>query len=314
MEAFMKRLFAIALVLSMVFVLCPLGAFAETNSGTCGDNLTWCFDSETGALTISGEGEMYDYDALIDCFAPWFEFLSDIVSIEISEGVTSIGLYAFGGCQSITSITIPESVTSIGYGAFYYCTSLTSITIPESVTSIGDEAFYDCASLTSVTLPEGITSIGHSVFCGCTSLTSIRIPEGVTSIGNSAFYDCSNLTSIIIPESMSYIDYGAFHGCDSLETVYYSGAKMSWHWINIQGDNNKLKNAELISDWESEPEYVKGDVNGDGEFNMFDYVSLKNCVMRGTTDEALFARADINGDGIVNMFDYIAIKAAYFAQ
>ena len=47
--------------------------------------------------------------------------------IEIMEGVTSIGQYAFYSCKGLTSITLPESLTSIGYGAFYYCTGLTSV-------------------------------------------------------------------------------------------------------------------------------------------------------------------------------------------
>ena len=50
-------------------------------------------------------------------------------------------------------IIIPEAVvfneltyrvTSIGMGAFYGCESLTAITIPNSVTIIEDSAFHDC--------------------------------------------------------------------------------------------------------------------------------------------------------------------------
>ena len=55
--------------------------------------------------------------------------------------VTSIGNYAFQGCNGLTSITIPDSVTSIGDYAFSGCSGLTSVTIPDSVTSIGYRAF-----------------------------------------------------------------------------------------------------------------------------------------------------------------------------
>ena len=53
--------------------------------------------------------------------------------------------------MSLTSIEIPEGVTSIGEWAFASCSSLTSIVIPRSVTSIGDYAFSSCSTLTSFT-------------------------------------------------------------------------------------------------------------------------------------------------------------------
>ena len=68
----------------------------------------------------------------------------------IPISVTSIGDYAFWGCNGLTTITIPNSVTSIGSKVFYYCSGLTSITIPNSVTSIGFYAFVRCSGLTSI--------------------------------------------------------------------------------------------------------------------------------------------------------------------
>ena len=62
-------------------------------------------------------------------------------SYVIPDSVTSIGEYAFAGCNTLTSITIPDSVTSVSKCAFYYCKNLISITFPNSVTSIGESAF-----------------------------------------------------------------------------------------------------------------------------------------------------------------------------
>ena len=90
-----------------------------------------------------------------------------VQKVEIGEGVTSIGNYAFQNCCSLASVTIPEGVTSIGNYAFYYCDSLASVTIPEGVTSIGNYAFYYCCSLASITIPESVTSIGSSAFQYC---------------------------------------------------------------------------------------------------------------------------------------------------
>ena len=61
----------------------------------------------------------------------------------IPNSVTTIGIWAFGECESLTSINIPNSVTTIGDGAFYDCDSLTSINIPNSVTTIENDAFIN---------------------------------------------------------------------------------------------------------------------------------------------------------------------------
>ena len=209
-------------------------------SGTCGDNLTWTLDTESGILTISGTGAMTNYTYSSN--APWYSYRTSIktviiedgvtsigsyafynctglTSIEIPNSVTSIGEYAFSGCKSLTSITIPNSVTSIGYFAFSYCSSLTSLTIPNSVTSIGIRAFDSCSSLTSITIPNSVTTIGDGAFDGCSSLTSITIPNSVTSIGYQAFYNCSSLTSITIPNSVTSIGDWAFSGCSKLTSI-----------------------------------------------------------------------------------------------
>ena len=68
--------------------------------------------------------------------------------IEICEGVTTIGAYAFCRCSSLTSVTLPEGVTTIGRSAFSGCISLTSVTLPEGVTTIGDYAFPDGCEVT----------------------------------------------------------------------------------------------------------------------------------------------------------------------
>ena len=215
-------------------------------TGSCGadgDNLTYLLTTD-GKLTISGSGKMADYTRSYSPSdsAPWdskcdkitsivltdgvtsignyaFDGCSNLASVTIPDGVSSIGQRAFSGCSGLTSVTIPEGVTSIGNATFDGCSSLTSVSIPEGVTSIGDYAFNGCSSLTSVTIPKGVTSIGHSAFDGCSSLTSVTIPEGVTSIGDSTFSGCSGLTSVSIPDGVSSIGGYAFSGCSSLTSV-----------------------------------------------------------------------------------------------
>ncbi len=208
----------LCLVLS-VFTVVPFAASAAevtaeavgASSGTTG-NCTWTLNN--GALTISGNGAMGDYSSYSSL--PWG---SNIKTVIIENGVTSIGDNAFFGCTGLTSITIPHSVTSIGGYVFYGCTGLKSITIPNSATSIGESAFYGCTGLTSITIPNSVTSIGYYAFEGCTGLKSVILSNGVMCIGYHMFYDCTSLTSVTIPNSVTSIDEGAFCWCDDLANV-----------------------------------------------------------------------------------------------
>ena len=148
-------------------------------------------------------------------------------SIIPSDGsVTSIDLYAFGGCSGLTSVTIPDSVTSISSGAFRGCSGLTHVTIGNSVTSIGNHAFYGCSRLTSVIWnAENCTSAGSTfepIFENCSSLSNITIGENVKTIPAYAFIGCSGLTSITIPNSVTSIGYYAFRSCSGLTSVIWN--------------------------------------------------------------------------------------------
>ncbi|MCC8072634.1 MAG: leucine-rich repeat domain-containing protein, partial [Clostridiales bacterium] len=153
---------ALSIFLSVVMLLSitagiDFSAYAASYSGTCGDNLTWSLDTDTGVLTIDGSGDMTDYSSSKSI--PWYSYRTSITDVELLSGITSIGSYAFYNCTSLISIVISESVISIGWNAFRSCTSLTSITIPNSVTSISGAAFEGCTSLTSITIPNSVTSI-----------------------------------------------------------------------------------------------------------------------------------------------------------
>ena len=174
-------------------------AVSSATSGTCGENLTWTLND--GVLTISGTGAMTDYGS---SNSPFLD-RTDIQSVYIKSGVTSIGNLAFCSCTKLVNITIPDSVTRIGYNAFERCEDLTSVTLPNSIDSIYLKTFMCCYSLESVTLPDSITGIYTGAFYGCKKLKNINIPSSVTSIGGGAFSGCTSLTSLTIPSSVESI-------------------------------------------------------------------------------------------------------------
>ena len=218
-----KLVFVLGLVLSF-------NANGEIVTGDkCGDNCTWTFDTETGKLTVSGTGEMYDwgkndtgnrpYEGSVSTYqteAPWGDYSGQISNIEIKNGITALGMNAFYNL-SATSVIIPDSVTDLHRECFQY-SNLRSVSIPSSVTSIPFAAF-DGVPLTSIDLPDTITSIGYVAFRN-TGLTEFIVPDSVTSIDQAAFlsHGTSNLEKLVISDSVTSIGDKAFNGLTA--TVY----------------------------------------------------------------------------------------------
>ena len=163
-------------------------------SGTCGDNLTWTLAD--GVLTISGSGAMRDYNGS-SSLPTWDDKKTDITSVVINEGVTSIGNYAFYKYTGLISVTIPAGMTSIGEGAFRECKELTDITIPASVENIGEDAFYTCSKLTTVTMQGDPPNLGgNHVFADCAFMRlnnrGIHVPKGRAQDYKNAWKNLEN--------------------------------------------------------------------------------------------------------------------------
>lgn len=110
----------------------------STISGKCGDNVRYAYNKDSKILTISGKGMMYDY-AYNN--TPWSLYSDEILSVNIEEGVTSIGNRAFMNFRSLTSFDIPNSVTTIGEYALAGYSKLETLTIGKNVKFIDQHAF-----------------------------------------------------------------------------------------------------------------------------------------------------------------------------
>ncbi|MBR0412157.1 MAG: leucine-rich repeat domain-containing protein [Eubacterium sp.] len=167
----MKKILSLAL--SVVMLICvsagmDFSAGAMANTGKIGNNVYYEFDSVTGALTISGRGNIYGYDdgrqGELDLpFSPFYNSAA-IKTVVIQSDIFNIGNCLFEGCSALESIDIPDTVGFIGTNAFTYCTSLKKIVIPSSVYEVGMEAFYGCEALTDITIGSGVRSIDSGAF------------------------------------------------------------------------------------------------------------------------------------------------------
>lgn len=101
----------------------------ETEIKSCGEvenTVFWSLDEE-GIFKITGQGAMQNWKTEEE--VPWNSRRQEIKKIEIVDGVTSIGSYAFSNCVNTMETQIPESVQEIGEYAFFNCSGLSTVTI-----------------------------------------------------------------------------------------------------------------------------------------------------------------------------------------
>lgn len=212
--------------------------------GSCGDNLTWKLD-DSGTLTISGTGAMYDFEEE----APWLALEPQKLVLE--EGITHISDSAFYRCTSLTgTLKLPDSLTSVGYSTFCGCKELTgTLVLPKNLTDIGEIAFADCGFTGGLTLPEGLTALSGEAFRGCKGFDGkLTLPKSLTSIGAFAFRSCG-FTTVELYDAVETIGTRAFHDCGNLEKVIYHGTKEQWDAITLGDGNELLVNALLAGEW-----------------------------------------------------------------
>ena len=155
----MKTMFATVLTMAVCIHGYGSGSGAErvtkgglnitrSDSGSCGDGVSFSYDPTTKTLTINGTGNVNDFTS---GGMPWAGYRSEIESIVIETGVKSVGSYAFESCTSLNNVTLSSDLISIKNNAFEACSRLANITIPSGVTFVGSSVFYGCSSLQYVT-------------------------------------------------------------------------------------------------------------------------------------------------------------------
>lgn len=229
-----------------------------TATGSCGTDVTYTL-YDNGTLKISGSGAVSDYSiSPADKQSPFTKnYATQIKSIVIEDGVTSIGNFVFYNCASAESLVLSDSVKTFTSYSFY-STELKSVYVGAGLeTGLGgqkgllngstitsceissDNAVYamvgpllcDKAETNILNclknvegefvIPDGFESIGSWAFNFCKSLTSVTIPDSVTSIGARAFRSCTQLVSVAIGGGVTTIGADMAEGCTALTSVSF---------------------------------------------------------------------------------------------
>ncbi len=228
---------------------------------------TYTVNSSSGNATITGLAVDYTPTKLqipnvIDGYKviaignSAFKDCTNLVSVVIKDGITSIYSEAFKNCNNIVTIELSDSITTISYGAFWNCSSLNSIALGENVSYIDSYAFNYCNSLNRVyitdfkkwcninfagvssnplyyaqnlylnnsklqgefLIPDGVTKIPNYTFKN-SDITEVTFSASVESIGEQAFYNCKRLQEINFTNNITSIGVCAFSHCSNISSI-----------------------------------------------------------------------------------------------
>ena len=245
------------------------GSVAPAMRGNCGavgseDSVQWALADDDGdgsyTLTISGDGAMANYTANINnekkATQPWRASetgveIEKITKVVVSEGVTSIGAFAFNGLTGVSEYDIGANVNTISQwaletsaaevfklngntnfqtdnnGVLFSKDGKTLIaypggadvrdkyTVPSTVTAISDGAFVGCP-IKKLTIDSNVT----------TELPGWSFNGGVLEeldvnclFGKSTFAQITTLKKVTLGDSIKEIPQMAFLECKGLQTV-----------------------------------------------------------------------------------------------
>ena len=156
--------------------------------------------------------------------------------MNILDGVTGIGEWAFARCYSLENVSIPDSVTCIGEYAFGECYSRINV----HITNLGAWCNIDFHPINSNPF-----SHGGDLYLNGELVTDLILPDGVTEIKDYAFYGCNSFTKLTIPSSVTRIGDYAFANCNQIQSVFYQGAEDGWNSISVGEFNSALTNATI---------------------------------------------------------------------
>lgn len=166
-------------------------------------------------LTLNGTVKWNDTSQFATC--------SELRSISIGKGISSIPVSCFASCGLLNNVVIPDSVTEIGVNAFNGCTSLNSIKLSNKIKKIPDYCFSGCGFETfTISDDLSVEELGNVLFQACPKLKTVYIGKNVKTIASGAFDGSSGIT-IKINQTK-----------DSISGSPWAASNATVEWVEVQ--------------------------------------------------------------------------------
>lgn len=223
---------------------------ASDVSGSCGEKVTWKYDTASKTLTVSGEGDMTNYETPDDL--PWAAYMRQIMTVVIGEDIKSLSDYAFYWSSALVNVIVEARTPPLcGSFAFYSIGLDATLTVPhgkkgeyekefgwknfgkniqekalETSGSCGENATWTYDAATKTLAITGTGEMKNYKEAGdahwaiyASEIENIFISDGITSICDNAFPLFSSLVSVRMPNSLESIGKGAFESCNKLTSI-----------------------------------------------------------------------------------------------
>ncbi len=162
--------------------------------------------------------------------------------------VKTIGSKAFEQNSTMVTLTLSEGITSMQGLAITYCHELTTVNFPSTLkvnyehlkTAVKEgytELPESCFKLTNIIVAKGnpyikvvdgvLYTADMKALLQCPALyngTTFTVPDGVETITSHAFEDCENIEKVIMPNTVNFIGYWAFSCARKLSEINISTA------------------------------------------------------------------------------------------
>ncbi len=157
----------------------------------------------------------------------------DKTTVNVPEGVTTIGNYAFAYNSNVETVTLSSSVRDLGRG--FDSSSVKKVVLNEGLKVISSRAFRSTTALEEVVISSTVTEISDNAFQK-SSIKEIVIPANVKTVGETAF-GASLIEKVTFEGDIAIQGY-AFRGCPKLHTVVMNGYDVTFVASTLNGRNS----------------------------------------------------------------------------